>query len=260
MKRAARILGLLLTLLVLGVSISLPRLTAMFTDQNLAGAVKQIENSAVSLTLVQELELVELPELDLFPALKLFSGPRSEVELSEGRNTTRDEAMVSAMTLCELLDAVVAQPGMGLPELTPMLLTSVENPELTGIFWRCAWPKYPENFVWVDDQSGQMVCFRLSLANADLKNAAANAEAAFSVIAGYFESHYPPEIYLVHLWPSAEEIVIGKDSAIYLLRERDEGTEMIAVPMSFSEGWLAFNYLETTNTSSTADDKEYDKE
>ena len=145
--------------LLVALGLFLPQLAAAHQERGLAGEVRRMENAAVSLTLAEE--LVELAELDLFQSLELFSSHITMVELEEGQHTSAEYAVRITGELMEYfgLDAYSDGDESSPAEAVPFLLTDKEG--RSGIFWRCSWEERPDEEVWIDDQNGSLVGFRL---------------------------------------------------------------------------------------------------
>lgn len=193
MKRAFAILG---AALLVALGLFLPRLAAVYQERSLAGEVRQMENAAVSLTLAEE--LVELTELDLLQSLELFASHVTMVELEEGQYTSAEGATRIAEELEEYLnlDLYFSGDKASPAEAIPFLLTD-ENGR-SGIFWRCSWEERPDEEVWIDDQNGNLVGFRL-------RTASLPAEIVGQVI---FVRFFPPYIDAEVLRSDMEEVCI----------------------------------------------------
>ena len=156
MKRAFAILG---AALLVALGLFLPRLATAYQERSLAGEVRKMENAAVSLTLAEE--LVELTELDLLQSLELFASHVSMVQLEDGQYTSAEGATRIAEELEEYLNLDLYFSGDKAPpaKAVPFLLTDEDG--RSGIFWRCSWEDRPGEEVWIDDQNGNLVGFRL---------------------------------------------------------------------------------------------------
>ena len=156
MKRAFAILG---AALLVALGLFLPRLATAYQERSLAGEVRKMENAAVSLTLAEE--LVELTELDLLQSLELFASHVSMVQLEDGQYTSAEGATRIAEELEEYLNLDLYFSGDKAPpaKAVPFLLTDEDG--RSGIFWRCSWEDRPDEEVWIDDQNGNLVGFRL---------------------------------------------------------------------------------------------------
>ena len=217
MKQAFAILG---AALLVALGLFLPRLTAAYQDQNLAGDVRRMENAAVSLTLAEE--VMELSELDLFQSLDLFSLSSSMVELEEGRYTSAVDAARASSILDLVLDAdVYLDDDKTLPtEVVPFLLT--DGYGRSGIFWRCGWEERPDEAVWIDDQNRSVVGFCLRCSTFDLPMNSPEAHDLCQGICGFI---FPQDIDAAEFWADDDVLLIslsrGEDSVVIAVQNID---------------------------------------
>lgn len=231
MKRAFAILG---AALLVALGLFLPRLAAAYQERGLAGEVRQLENAPVSLTLAEE--LVELTELDLLQSLELFASHVTMVQLEDGQYTSAEGATRIAEELEEYLnlDLYFSGDKASPAEAVPFLLTDEDG--RSGIFWRCSWEDRPDEEVWIDDQNGNLVGFRL-------RTIYLPTDIVCQTILARF---FPPYIDAEVLWSDMEEVCIrlfsGEDFIDLGLYHAMEGFHFFniyastsAVHMSISE-------------------------
>ena len=237
MKQAFAILG---AALLVALGLFLPRLTAAYQDQNLAGDVRRMENAAVSLTLAEE--VMELTELDLFQSLELFSSHITMVELEEGRYMSAEDAAQIATDLSISIPANVylvgdgspANPEQAKPDLTiPFLLTDEYG--RSGIFWRCEWEGRSGEAVWIDDQNGALAgfCLQVTAHYFTARDFYLQNPIAFSICQRICNSYYPANVSSDVFWSGNGEL----RALLYL------GNDTIVLPMYFDEetNYLYFN-------------------
>lgn len=183
MKKAAHIVPVLLTVLLVAVGAGIPLIASSFVDRQLEHETKQWEDTSVSLVLSQE--------GDFFQTLELFrSDDHSQVELSEGESMTAEEAMKAAAGAAVQLELTV--PAQEELSVTPMLFASSGTPVSSGIFWYCMWSDGDSQTVlWIDDQSGRVVAFDGWVGPSELYAVDSPFhEAVFSVLE-YCQTQYP---------------------------------------------------------------------
>lgn len=213
MKRAFAILG---AGLFVALGLFLPRLTAAYQDQSLAGNVRRMENAAVSLTLAQE--LVPLEDLDLFESLSLFYAHVTAVELEEGRYTTEEDVLRIADELADCVNAVAYVSRDSKVEAAPYLLTD-ENGK-SGIFWRFGWTDRPGESVWIDDRNSSLMGFCLDVPTQPVEGLCQTVCSRF----------FPPYI-------SQNIVPGGSDAYILLFR----GGDAAALPVYYTVDGPYFN-------------------
>ena len=223
MKQAFAILG---AALLVALGLFLPRLTAAYQDQNLAGDVRRMENAAVSLTLAEE--VMELSELDLFQSLDLFSLSSSMVELEEGRYTSAVDAARASSILDLVLDAdVYLDDDKILPtEVVPFLLT--DGYGRSGIFWRCGWEEHPDEAVWIDDQNRSVVGFCLRCSAFDHPMNSQEAYDLCQEICGFI---FPQDVGAAGFWADDDVLLISLS----------RGEESVVIAVRNIDGFLCFN-------------------
>lgn len=224
MRRSLAILG---SALLVALGLFLPRLTAAYQDRSLAGDVRQMETAAVSLTLAQD--LTELPELDLFQSLDLFSLASSMVELEEGRYTSAVDAARATGVLGLALSAdVYLEDDNVLPtEAVPFLLA--DGYGRSGIFWRCGWEDRPDEAIWVDDQNGTIAGFCLRVSDFDLPM---NSQPAKDLCQDICLFIFPQDI--------DAAVFYADDDALLIALSR--GEDSVVIPVRKVDGYLCFNF------------------
>ena len=243
MKQILRATAIICVLLLLGLGAVMPRLASRFLDHQLESERIRLENQSFSLQLVQE--------VDFFQTLALLRGTNTQVELSEGYRMT--EAEVTAAVLVAIAELYAVGIAHGIPDVTPILLTSRDTPGLSGVFWYCEWRDEDQmkEFMWLDDQSGQVVAFRLRVEQANLATDGENFPVTVWIAAEYCLTHYPIDTTdLSHAVAYAEgntsaDSVDGAESTgnytITLFREREGLEERCLIPVILLDNWLSFN-------------------
>ena len=230
MRRLARVLPVLCTLLLLGLGASMPRLASLALDRRLEREITRLDDPTVSL------ELTQGP--DYFQALALARTQSTMIQLTEGRRMTQEEAVAAAL---ELLQALALDGGVyTIDQAMPVLLSSRDVPGLTGVFWQCIFldGKGRGSFILLDDQSGLPVSFTLPAGAATVSYVSGGfAEAAMDA-AEYCRIHFP--VSTVKLAAAGD----GTNYTLTLYREEaGEGLDTSAViQLYLDDGWLSFNF------------------
>lgn len=230
MRRLARALPVLCTLLLLGLGASMPRLASLALDRRLEREITRLDDPTVSL------ELAQGP--DFFQALALARTQSTVIQLTEGRRMTQEEAIDAALGLLQAL--ALDGGGYTIDQAMPVLLSSRDVPGLTGVFWQCMWSdgKGQGGVVLLDDQSGLAVSFTLPVRAATVSYVSGGfAEAAMDA-AEYCRLHFPV---------STVKLAAAGDGTNYTLTlYREEALEGLdasaAIQMYLYDGWLNFNY------------------
>ncbi len=175
MKFAKRIYAIVLTFLLIIVGLFLPNLSSSMLDHHLSTQIKQMDNNSISLSLSDNMEILE--SVDLFYKLlynddkntavydtNSVCGNFSAVELSEYSQVCRlNEQKVKQLAAEVINDIAEERAVIGEPtEVTPNLLIRSNNDIAvkSGIYWRCLWidsESQANAAIWLDDKSGQMV-------------------------------------------------------------------------------------------------------
>ena len=180
--KAARVLPVLLTVLVVSVGACIPLFASTAMDRQLEHETKRWEDTSVSLVLSQE--------DDFFQTLELFRSDHSQVELSEGEAMDAEKAREAALYAAALL--ALGIPMGEEPNVVPMLFASSGAPVSSGVFWQCTWGEdQGQTLLWIDDQSGRMVALDSPIALSELyAEDSPFHEAAFNVLE-YCQTQYP---------------------------------------------------------------------
>jgi len=243
MKRILVIIG---AALVVALGLFMPRLMAAYQDKSISGDVRQMENTAVSLSLTQK--LVALPELDLFQSLELFSSYVTMVELEEGRYTSAEEALQIASELVESVNMsydASANSGLLPEEAVPCLLTDEDGN--SGIVWRCGWSSRPNEAVWIDDQNGNLMGFCMT-------PNIPNLQAVCQVISEhFFPSYVSREVMQVEAGEVCIRLTAGEEAfnlaAVYPMEKEISGY----LPSSYLYVYFNIPFDASAETTETGD-------
>ena len=225
MKRAVKLIPILLTLLLLCVGAALPRITALALDRRLLGEISQREDVQVSLVLTQDMDVLE--------ALAFFDLGQSQVELAGGRRMTAEEVRAAAT------DTMVKLSALGMvytvPAVTPVLITSREDPGLCAVYWRCVWTDDAgvRETLWLDDGSGLMVALQIRVGVPTVSFVKSPYQESVMAVAEYCRTNYPVDEvsaaleaygegsgdYLLTFFKAAEGEASGQSAALRLRGE-----------------------------------------
>lgn len=231
MRRNLHIFPLLCTLLLVVTGAALPRITALGLDSRLLKETTRWEDPHVTLVLSRE--------LDFFQTLALFAAPQSQIDLTEGRVMTAQQARDAAVEILEELGAA----GMVYtdPSVTPVLIADKEDPGLSGVFWRCVWTgdDGKQETLWLDDGSGQMAALqaRVGLPTVYAKSQEEFQEPALA-LAEFCRKYYPVDEVKLALNPVSEAY---SDYTLVLLKGGEDSGGTCSIPLRLRGGWLYFN-------------------
>lgn len=250
MKRLRQAIPVMGTLLLLVLGANMPRLASLVVDRRLEGEVIHREDTHASLEF--------MGETDFFRTLELFQSEHTWVKLSEGYHMTADEAKAQALDKLYTLGLsdVVYSP----PEVTPMLITSKEFNNLSGVYWRCTSIEADnvQAILWLDDNTGELVSLQSRVQFTDVLQYSPEAytEAANRIVL-YCDKYYPVnEIRLIgdlekeYSAQSAKILSENEKYSVYefntyfvvnLIRNKDGEEETLALPIYFIDNWLCFN-------------------
>lgn len=144
-------------MILLGISLYLPKLMTAFLDNRLSKQVIQMENSNVSLTMSQDPDFMQ--RLVLFHNAMEQGG--SVVEVGGQGTMTEEEVAAAAM---EAMDGMFEALSFGEPSLMKsfLFLESEEEPQTkSGIFWYCVWED-TGTLLWLDDVTGAMIGLQIA--------------------------------------------------------------------------------------------------
>lgn len=228
MKQLNRIGPVLGTLLLLALGANMPRLASAALDHSLGQELIQRENGSASLALATK--------TDFFQTLQIFQSRYAQVELPEGYHLTAQEAEAAAIEA--VLELGMSGTVYETPEVTPVLLTSKEGADLSGVFWHCAWvgtDGAPE-VLWLDDQSGTMVSFQLKVGSTMTYVSKDIVPDEVVETAEFCRLNYPVDNAIL-----AFETAGKTDSYYKLTLTQEEEALNHTLFLRWSPGWLYFN-------------------
>lgn len=163
LKKIASVVG---TVLLVFVGLFLPDLSSIAVDKHLSMQIKQMKNNEISLSLTNNMEILE--SVDLFNKLLTNTGDpeqykSSVVELKEYSQVCRLNEKKVKQFAVEIMNTVLPDGDVqGEPdEAEPILMLGSDGEEAaeSGIYWRCLWIDDDAQSValWIDDNNGQMV-------------------------------------------------------------------------------------------------------
>lgn len=230
MKRTAKLIPVLLTLLLLCVGAALPRMTALALDRRLLGETSQREDVQVSLVLTQDMDVLE--------ALAFFDLGQSQVELARGRRMTAEEVKAAAADTMDRLPAL----GMvdTVPAVTPVLVTSRDDPGLCAVYWRCVWTDVAgaREILWLDDGSGLMVALQIRVGVPTVSIVKNPYQEPVMAVAEYCRTNYPVDEVSVALEAHGDE---SGDYLLTFLKAAEGESSGQSAALRLRGEWIYFN-------------------
>lgn len=183
MKTVKKISLFAVTLFVIVFSLFLPNISSLTVDYHLGKQIKEIGSSNISLSLSDNMEILEglnwfYRPMDMNDEASVKSDAlgydrSSMVELSEYSqlcHLSREKVSTVAVEIIKEINAenfVSGEPT----EIVPMLMISTgeEVATKTRIYWRCLWldkEAEADIAIWIDDKSGQMVSLMMEYTDA----------------------------------------------------------------------------------------------
>lgn len=230
MKRNAKLIPVLLTLLLLCVGAALPRMTALALDRRLLGETSQREDDQVSLVLTQDMDFLE--------ALAFFDLGQSQVELAGGRRMTAEEVRAAAAdTMVRLSSLGTVYP---VPAVTPVLITSRDDPGLCAVYWRCVWTDDAgtREILWLDDGSGLMVALQSRVGVPTVSFVKSPYQEPVLTVAEYCRANYPVDEVKVALEAHGEG---SGDYRLTFVKTAEGETSGRTAALRLRGEWIYFN-------------------